>query len=116
MHEAGLAAAVAAALRQQGVTTLAGARVRLLVSGGHAEPADFDDSFRFHLVTAAPELGAADVEIVHLPVERVCIGCGDPFAAVSADDPCPRCGGSSLPVPTPERVEIELVRPDGQVT
>lgn len=116
MHEAGLAAAVAAALRREGIAALAGARVRLLVSGGHAEPADFDESFRFHLAAAAPDLEMTEVEIVHLPVERVCVGCGVPFEAVSADAPCPRCGGSGLPLPTPERLEIELVRPDGRQT
>jgi Zn finger protein HypA/HybF involved in hydrogenase expression len=114
MHEAGLAAAVAAALRREGVAALAGARVRLLVSGGHSEPADFDESFRFHLATSAPEFANAELEIVHLPVDRLCVGCGGSFAAVAEDDPCPACGGAGLPLPVPERVEIELVRPDGQ--
>jgi Zn finger protein HypA/HybF involved in hydrogenase expression len=116
MHEAGLAAAVADALRREGVEAVDGAHIRLLVSGGHSEPADFDDSFRFHLATRAPEYDAAAIEIVHLPVDRLCVGCGEPFAAVASDEPCPRCGGSGLPVPTPEKVEIELVRPDARVT
>jgi Zn finger protein HypA/HybF involved in hydrogenase expression len=116
MHEAGLAAAVADALRREGVSAEHGDRVRLLVSGGHADTGDFDASFRLHLALAAPELDLAELEIVHLPVDRVCIGCGAAFASVEADEPCPRCGGSGLSVPTPEHVEIELVRPDGQVT
>ncbi len=116
MHEAGIASAVADALRREGVATLAGARVRLLVSGGHSEPVDFDESLRFHLAAAAPDVDVAAIEIVHLPIERLCAGCGEPFAAVSADEPCPRCGGSGLPVPTPESVEIELLRPDAAVT
>lgn len=116
MHEAGLAVAVAEALRREGVAAASGTRVRLLVSGGHAEPDDFDGSFRFHLATAAPEFDAVAIEIVHLPIDRVCVGCGGTFASVGADEPCPRCGGSGLPVPTPERVEIELLRPDALVT
>ncbi len=54
MHESGLAAAVADTLREE---PLDGARVRLLVSGGHADPFDFDAAFRFHLAAAAPDLG-----------------------------------------------------------
>jgi hypothetical protein len=116
MHEAGLAAAVADALRREGVGLDDGGHVRLLVSGGHADAGDFDASFRLHLALAAPELDLAELEIVHLPVDRVCVGCGATFASVEADEPCPRCGGSGLSIPTPEHVEIELLRPDGQVT
>jgi len=116
MHEAGLAVAVADALRREGVGAAPGTRIRLLVSGGHAEPDDFDGSFRFHLATAAPEFDAAAIEIVHLPIDRACVGCGAMFTAVGPDDPCPGCGGSGLPVPTAERVEIELLRPDARVT
>ena len=112
MHEAGLAIAVADALHREGVKPIEGACVRLLVSGGHAEAEDFDAAFRFHLAAVAPELDAISVEIVHLPMDRLCMGCGTPFASVAADEPCPRCGGSGLPVPSPEQVEIELVRPD----
>lgn len=108
MHESGLAAAVADALRG---ASLDGARVRLLVSGGHADPFDFDAAFRFHLVAAAPVLGTVPLEIVHLPTDRLCIGCGGTFTAICADEPCPRCGSVGLPTQTTERVEIELVRP-----
>jgi Zn finger protein HypA/HybF involved in hydrogenase expression len=115
MHEAGLATAVADALRREGVRQTADVRVRILVSGGHAEPEDFDGAFRMHLATAAPEFDTAAMEIVHLPIERLCVGCGQTFASV-ADEPCPRCGGSGLSIPATERVEIELVRPDDRVT
>jgi hypothetical protein len=108
MHESGLAAAVADALRGE---RLDGARVRLLVSGGHADPFDFDAAFRFHLTAAAPDLGALPLEIVHLPTDRLCVGCGRTFAAITADEPCPKCGSVGLPTQTTERVEIELVRP-----
>jgi hypothetical protein len=116
MHEAGLAAAVADALRREGVGLNDGGHLRLLVSGGHADAGDFDASFRLHLALAAPELDLAELDIVHLPVDRICVGCGATFASVEADEPCPRCEGSALSVPTPEHVEIELVRPDGRVT
>ena len=108
MHEAGLAVAVAEVLREGPVE---GARVRLLVSGGHAAAADFDASFRFHLAAAAPDLAAVAIEIVHLASDRLCAGCGATFAAAGTEEPCPSCGGSGLPIPTLERVEIELERP-----
>jgi Zn finger protein HypA/HybF involved in hydrogenase expression len=108
MHESGLATAVAGALRAQ---ALDGARVRLYVTGGHAEPDDFDVSFRFHLAAAAPDLDHVAVEIVHLPGDRGCIGCGRTFAATSGDEPCPTCGGAGLPMQAAERIEIALVRP-----
>lgn len=116
MHEAGLAVAVAGALRREGVGAAPGTRVRLLVSGGHAEPDDFDGSLRLHLAAAAPDFDAAAIEIVHLPIDRVCVGCGGTFVSVGADEPCPRCGGSGLPVPAPERVEIEILRPHARGT
>ncbi len=116
MHEAGLANAVADALRREGIRQAADVRVRILVSGGHAEPEDFDGAFRMHLATAAPEFDTDAMEIVHVPIDRLCVGCGETFASVVADEPCPRCGGAGLSIPTPERVEIELVRPDDRVT
>ena len=109
MHESGLAVAVAEALRAQ---SLDGARVRLLVQGGHAEPDDFDAAFRFHLSAAAPDLDAIPIEIVHLPTDRICVGCGGRFSAARADEPCPTCGGASLPVDVTEHVEVEVVGPD----
>ncbi len=110
MHEAGLAAAVADALRREGVEADT-ARVLIHVSGGHAHAEDWDGAFRLHLGLAAPEYAATPVTIVHDPVDRLCVAGGHAFAAPSADDPCPECGGSSLPVPIPERIEIEVMRP-----
>ncbi len=110
MHEAGLAAAIADALRSRGVAH-GHARVRLVVSGGHAHAEDFDDALRLHLRAAAPDIDA-DFEIVHEALERLCIGCGEAFASASPDDPCPHCGGGALPFPEPERIDIQLVRPD----
>lgn len=110
MHEAGLAAAVADALRKEGVAP-AGARVRIHVSGGHAHAEDWDGAFRLHLSLAAPEFAETPVEIVHDPIDRHCIGCGGTFQSAHADDPCPACGGNALPIPVPERLEIEVLRP-----
>lgn len=112
MHEAGLAEAVAEALRREGVGTTSGAQVRILVSGGQAEAAEFDAAFRLHLAAAIPELDPAAVELRHLPTERLCIRCGGTFVAPTSAEPCPICGGSGLAVPTPEQIELELVRPD----
>ncbi|HEY6057987.1 MAG TPA: hypothetical protein VIV06_08140 [Candidatus Limnocylindrales bacterium] len=110
MHEARLAVAIADALRGAGVER-GHARVRLLVSGGHAESEDFDGALRLHLDALAPDLDA-DLEIVHVAIERMCITCGESFLAVSGDDPCPHCGGNALPLPVPERIDIEIARPD----
>lgn len=110
MHEAGLAVAIADALREQRPV---GARVRLLVTGGHAEPEDFDGALRLHLAAAAPGLDVAAIEIVHLPAGRLCVGCGREFAAASSETPCPGCGGSALPVDGRERIELEWTGGEG---
>jgi Zn finger protein HypA/HybF involved in hydrogenase expression len=119
MHEAGLARAAAGTIRTQG---LAGERLRLVVSGGHAEPADFDAAFRFHLSVVAPDLAGSIVEIVHLPAPRQCVGCGLEFTAVG-EVPCPACGGPALPGAHHEELELERIDPgvsddlpDGAVT
>jgi len=109
MHEAGLARSIAAALEDAGRLE-PGVRVRLHVSGGHDDPELFDESLRLHLGLIAPALGE-QIEIVHEPVERLCSGCLEPFHAVTADEPCPRCGSIAVPVPTPERVDVELLEP-----
>lgn len=106
MHESGIANAVAATLRGQ---SLAGTRVRLHVRGGHSDPDDFDEAFRFHLLAAAPDLADVPIQIVHAPIDRLCVGCGGRFAAIASDVPCPACGGAGLPVDGTEHVEIELV-------
>jgi len=112
MHEAGLADAVAGALRREGIGAGSRVQVRVLVRGGQAEPADFDAAFRLHLAAAIPELDPAAVELCHLPVARLCVRCGGSYQAASAEAPCPACGGSGFAVPAPEQIEIELVRPD----
>jgi Zn finger protein HypA/HybF involved in hydrogenase expression len=108
MHEAGLAAAIVDAIRASGPIDSDG-RVRLLVSGGHAAPGDFDDSLRLHLRGLAPELEPW-IEIEHVAVDRLCVVCGESFRSIAIEDPCPMCGGSAIPMPVPERVDIERVR------
>jgi Zn finger protein HypA/HybF involved in hydrogenase expression len=51
------------------------------------------------------------IEIVHVPIDRLCVGCGMTFQSVDADEPCPDCGSGGLPLDVRERLEIELVRP-----
>lgn len=111
MHEAGLAAAVVDALRREGVEP-GDAIVRILVSGGHTQAEDFDQAFRFHLTLEAPEYGGAHLEIVHVATDRACAACGGAFRAALADDPCPACGGPSLPLAGGEQLEMEVVRDD----
>lgn len=106
MHEAGIARGIAAALRGR---ALAGRVVRLRVRGGHHDPGEFEAALRTHLRIEAPELDAVPIELVHEAVPRLCVGCGAEFVAPGADDPCPTCGGASLPLQEHEQVEVELV-------
>lgn len=106
MHEAALAGMVADRLREARRAGRAG-HPRLLVRGGHDEPADFDASLRLHVALAAPELRDAPLEIVHLPVARLCSGCGQQFGAVGPRAVCPECGSAALPNAIPEEVELD---------
>ncbi len=105
MHEAGIARSIARALRSE---QLDGRRVVLHVRGGNHAPEAFDSSLRFHLQLEAPDLDPGTLEIVHDAAPRLCVGCGREFPAARPDEPCPRCGGSSLPLRDREQVDIEL--------
>ncbi len=105
MHEAGLARAVAATLRERDLTVGA---VRLLVRGGHHEAAAFDAALRAHLSALLPGTEADDAEIVHVAIEQLCVGCGRLFEAPAPEAVCPACGASALPSLLEEQVEIEL--------
>jgi Zn finger protein HypA/HybF involved in hydrogenase expression len=109
MHEAGLANSVVDAVRGAGPLE-PGARVRLLVSGGHHEPSEFESALRLHLRGNAPDLEPL-IDIVHVEAERLCMGCGGTFASIRAEDPCPACGGTAMPLPVPERIDVEVLRP-----
>lgn len=104
MHEAGLAQAVAGTLRERGLSIR---DVRLLVRDGHGAPDTFDASLRARLALALPCLDD-DVEIVHLATPRICAACGTVFEAADPANPCPDCGGTSLPAHGHEEIEIEL--------
>jgi hypothetical protein len=107
MHEAGVARAIAAEIRER---DLASARLRVVVTGGHDEPAAFDDSLRLHLALELPDVDVGAIEIVHAPEARLCGTCATPFSGI-AEDACPACGGAGLTIPTPERVELEWLEP-----
>ncbi len=105
MHEAGIARAIAETLRTEGWL---GVPVRVLVTGGHDEPAAFDASLLLHLELAAPEVDLALVSVVHLPSGRWCPSCGHRFEAVGEVD-CPVCGSATMGSQMDERIEIERV-------
>jgi Zn finger protein HypA/HybF involved in hydrogenase expression len=111
MHEAGLARAIAKALRNGAAAPATGtsAGVRVLVTGGHHPIAEFDNALRFHLACEAPELDLARLELIHLPAGRLCTGCGRTYEATDPGESCPTCVGASLPLIEREQVEIELL-------
>jgi Zn finger protein HypA/HybF involved in hydrogenase expression len=104
MHEAGLAAAVAAEIRER---RLDARLVRLLVHGGHGATAAFDAALRIHLALLLPEADVDSMTIVHLPTPRLCVQCTGLFEAIEADAPCPRCHGASMSVAMPEWIDLE---------
>jgi len=106
MHEAGLAASVADAMRKHGLDR-EGPPVRLIVHGGHTEDDAFDGALRLHLGMCLPELDPERVTIVHAPRPATCAGCGRMFTAASTDDPCPACGGPGFVHPSVESIELE---------
>ncbi len=67
----------------------------------------FDTSLRSYLAAALPDVGAESLEIVHLPVDHLCVACGTRFQAAEIDPACPACGGASLSSMLDEQVEIE---------
>lgn len=106
MHEAALASTVAFNWRKARNDGILG-RPRLLIRGGHDEPIDFDAALRLHLQLVAPELESGALQIVHLPIARLCGGCGRDFDATGPWPVCPECGSVALPSTTPEAVELD---------
>lgn len=104
MHEAGIAVAVAAEIRERGLDPAA---VRLHVTGGHGDLVAFDAALRAHLEAAAPGRGLGDVRIEHVPSARLCARCSFAFEAIGEGAPCPACGGPGIAVPQPESIELE---------
>jgi len=107
MHEAALAARVADAVRSlEGE----GGRLRLLVASDHRDQAAFDVALRLHLAAKLGSVGGSeglDIEIVHVPRQRLCAACASGFRDADPDALCPRCGGPSLPSGSADRIELE---------
>jgi len=104
MHEAGIAVAVAAEIRERALDPSA---VRLHVTGGHGDLGAFDAALRAHLEAAAPGQGLGDVRIEHLPSARLCGRCAFAFEAIGEGAACPACGGPGIAIPQPESIELE---------
>jgi hypothetical protein len=104
MHEAGVAVAVAAEIRDRGLDP---STVRVLVRGGHGDSGAFEAAFRAQLELAAPGLGLDLVTLVRLSTARLCSGCARSFTATDPDAPCPACGRPGLTADVHETIELE---------
>lgn len=109
MHEAGLAARIAAEVR--GRDAIDGAVVRVSVRGGHHEPAPVEHALRLHLLAALPGLDAGRLQVVFEPSTRVCSCCSSTFLAPAGNANCPTCGGPALPDFAAESVAVEVIIP-----
>jgi Zn finger protein HypA/HybF involved in hydrogenase expression len=108
MHEAGLARGVAKLLRESGLRV---GQVRLIVRGGHHDPAEFEAGMRVHLVAEIPEDAAAvsSLEIRRVPFGHYCPSCDAEFGSVEFAPPCPSCGAETLPDFANEQIDVELL-------
>lgn len=104
MHEAGIATAIAATIRERG---LPASMVRVLVTGAHHERTVFDDSVRLHLAIQEPDLEVDAIRFIHRPSVRFCVSCASRFTAIDHDAPCASCGGVGIPTSDAEVVELE---------
>ena len=82
--------------------------IRILVRGGKRDRAEFDAAFLDALAEAAPWAQAAQVEIIHPPVTRVCSECGHLFESAEPDPACPDCGGEPFEAWLEERISYEI--------
>jgi hypothetical protein len=112
VHEAGIATAVAAEIRERGLDP---SRVRLLVTGGHGDLAAFDAALVAHLEAAAPGAGLGRVRIVHLATSRLCARCAAPFKAIDEAVSCPACGGPGIAPGHAESIELAWDEAPGRV-
>ncbi|HSG86915.1 MAG TPA: hypothetical protein VLA23_11315 [Candidatus Limnocylindrales bacterium] len=108
MHEAAIARAIAASLRDR---ALLGRPVRVVVSGGHTNPADFDAALLEHLAGVGPPIDVALIEVVHRPDEMRCLACDRTFPDTL--DACPACGGPGMPGRMDETIAIEPLEGPG---
>ncbi len=104
MHEAGLANAIAAEIRERGLERRS---IRLEVTGGHDDVDAFDAALRLHLSLALPGLDVGAIAIDHRAT-RLCPDCGVLTGPGGGDGPCPTCGRPAVALPTPEQVAISV--------
>jgi hypothetical protein len=108
VHEAAIARAIASTLRDR---ALLGRPVRVVVSGGHTDPAGFDASLLGHLASMRPPIDVALLEVIHRPEEARCLWCDATFP--DSLDACPVCGGPGLPGRMDETVTVEPLEGPG---
>jgi len=107
MHEFGLAEGVLAAVRQRTAgRRVTGIRVRFGVR--HAVDAE-SLAQAFGMIAEGTEAAGAAVELVTVPAEVSCRGCG--FTGQTADPlaTCPRCGGEDVTVTGGDEMTLESV-------
>lgn len=104
MHEAGLAAAIVAEIRDRQLDAMG---LRLVVHGGHDGEA-FEGALREHLALVLPPAVVASMEITHEATPRLCATCVQVFEGGLEGAECPSCGGPGLPVAVDAWVEIDL--------
>jgi hydrogenase nickel incorporation protein HypA/HybF len=107
MHEFGLAEGVLAAVRQRAAgRRVAGIRVRFGVR--HAVDAE-SLAQAFGMIAEGSEAAGAAVELVTVPAEVSCRGCG--FTGQTADvlTACPRCAGQDVSVTGGDEMTLESV-------
>jgi hydrogenase nickel incorporation protein HypA/HybF len=107
MHEFGLSESVLAAVRQRAAgRKVAGIRVRFGVR--HAVDAE-SLAQAFGMVAEGTEAAGADVDLVTVPADVACRGCG--FAGETTDTlaACPRCGGEDVEISGGDEMTLESV-------
>jgi len=104
MHEAGIATAIAATIRERG---LPASTVRVVVTGAQHERSVYDDSVRLHMAICDPDLDVDAIRFIHRPSPRLCLSCSGTFSATDPDASCPTCGGVAMPTMDTELVALE---------
>lgn len=107
MHEARLAAAVAAAVRDQPAEGWSRLVVRVPateLAHGHGPGA-----IQLHLAAALGEIDPDRIDVVPAPANWLCPGCGGRFSAALIEPPCPACAGPTMPAADDHDVAIELI-------
>ena len=77
--------------------------VRVRVRGGPVGEQDFAGALRFHV-----EASERGFTIVQTDARFTCANCAAEYAAASAAEACPVCGGGAWPEYAPEEIQIEF--------